>query len=175
MWLLYVLALILGGGLLFIQLVTGGDHHVGELHPSLHGAHAQSGPGIVSTRSLVYGVAAFGLVGAPLHILGVLSPRAALGVALLGGVLATVLAGLAFRAAGDPSASGASSYDSLVGRDGRVLLECAPERPGKIRVDLGGHVVDLVATTDDPRIAAGNTVTIAAVRDDVAHVRRKEA
>jgi membrane protein implicated in regulation of membrane protease activity len=170
MWLLYVIALIVGGGLLLVQVLAGGDHHVGGLQVSLDDSHPAAGPGVVSTRSITFGVAAFGMVGAPLQILGMLSPRAALAVASLAALATTAIAGFAFRTLGHASASGAASFEELVGREGRVLLECGPDRRGKIRVALGGQIVDLAATTDEARIEAGTTVKIVAVRDDVAHV-----
>lgn len=175
MWLLYVIALILGGGALLVQLFAGSDHDVGAHDGTLDDAHPDAGPGIVSTRSLTFGVAAFGMVGAPLHILGVLAPPSALSVAVGAGLAATAAAGFAFRTLGSPEASGAASFHELVGREGRVLVECTRAARGKIRVALKGHAVDLMATTDEDVIPAGATVKVVDVRDDTAHVSSKEA
>ena len=41
---------------------------------------------------------------------------------------------------------------------------------GKVRVQLKGHQVDMLATTDEERIAEGMEVVIVGVRDGVAHV-----
>jgi membrane protein implicated in regulation of membrane protease activity len=174
MWLLYLIALILGGGALLVQLLAGSDHDVGGHDGTLDDAHPDAGPGIVSTRSLTFGIAAFGMVGAPLHIFGVLSPQHALIIASGAAVAAMAVAGFAFRTLGSPAASGAASFDELVGRDGRVLVDCTRAARGKIRVALKGHAVDLMATTDEERIPAGATVKIVDVRDDTAHVSSKE-
>jgi membrane protein implicated in regulation of membrane protease activity len=170
MWIVYLVALILGGGALFVQLLAGSDHDLGGHDVSLADAHPDAGPGIVSTRSITFALAAFGLVGAPLHILGILAPSRALTVALLAAVGAGTIAGFAFRRLGSASASGAASFRELVGRPGRVLVPLGGEQRGKIRVALGGHLVDVLATTDEDHIEAGASVKVVDVRDEVAHV-----
>jgi membrane protein implicated in regulation of membrane protease activity len=175
MWLVYLIALILGGGVLFIQLLAGDHHDVGGDPGTLDDAHPDAGPGIVSTRSATFGLAAFGMVGAPLHILHVLSPTMALVVASAAAAAAVAISGFAFRTLGSPDASGAASFGELVGREGRVLVECTRGARGKIRVALSGHAVDLMATTDEEKIPAGATVKVVDVRDDTAHVSSKEA
>lgn len=170
MWILYLVALILGGGALFVQLLAGTDHDVGGHDVGLDDAHPDAGPGILSTRSVTFGLAAFGLVGAPLHILGILAPTRALIVATLAALGAVAAAGFVFRRLGSAAASGAASFGELVGRSGRVLVPLGGDRRGKIRVALGGHVVDVLATTDESHIAAGISVKVVDVRDDVAHV-----
>src|SRR5207245_7881241 len=100
------------------------DHHLGGHDIGLADAHPDAGPAIVSTRSLTFGVAAFGLIGGPLHILHVLEPRAAFAVAAAGGLASAVVAGLAFRTLGQESASGAVSLAQLVGREATVLVPC---------------------------------------------------
>jgi membrane protein implicated in regulation of membrane protease activity len=155
MWLVYLAALILGGGVLFVQMLSGGGHDVG-------------GPGIVSTRSITFGVAAFGLVGAPLHFL--LSPGSTLALALVSGGVAAAAAGFAFARLGHPAASGAVSLDALVGRTAKVLVPCGKGQRGKVRAALGGQVVDVLATTDEAHIPAGTDVRVVEVRDEVAHV-----
>ena len=62
----------------------------------------------------------------------------------------------------------------MKGRRARVLVACARGRRGKVRVQLKGHQVDMLATTDEEQIAEGAEVVIAEVRDGVAHVATKE-
>jgi membrane protein implicated in regulation of membrane protease activity len=171
MWLFYLIALILGGGFLFLQLVLGGGDHDVHVHGLGAGdAHPGHGPGLLSTRSLTFGLAAFGLVGAPLHILHILPPTLALTFAVAAAAAAVVASALAFRRLGDPAASGAVSLNEVVGREARVLLACARDQTGKVRVELGGQVVDLLATTDAASIEPGTVVRVVDVRDEVAHV-----
>jgi len=175
MGLLYVLALILGGGLLLVQLL-GGGHHDGMDHfggaDHLGGAdhHPSQGPGLLSTRSLTYGLFAFGFAGASLYLLRLTGPWAALAIAAAAGVAATLGVGSTLRAVGDPAASGEAALDEARGRSGRVLLPLTRDRPGKIRVQIKGQTVDLLATTASGELPAGADVVVVDVRGDVAEV-----
>lgn len=168
MGLAYLVALILGGGILLIQLLSGdhgdaGDHGLDAHHP-LHG------PGLLSTRSLTFGLLAFGLVGAGLHLPGLVSPPGALALAAASGLLSALGAGLAFRTIGHPAASGAAGFQEAKGQTARVLVRCARQQRGKIRVPLKGQLVDMMATTDGADIPPGVAVRILEIRDDVAYV-----
>ena len=64
MWLLYLLALILGGGMLLVQMLAGGDgHDVDHDLGHVDATHPHDGPGLLSIRSAMYGLFTFGLVG----------------------------------------------------------------------------------------------------------------
>src|SRR5262245_14151763 len=54
MWLVYAIALILGGGIVLLQVVAGADHHIGHADGALDAHHAPTGPGILSTRSVTF-------------------------------------------------------------------------------------------------------------------------
>ena len=170
MWLIYLIAVVLGGGSLLVQMLAGGDHgHDGAGLGHADGGHPD-GPGILSTRSAIYGIFTFGFVGGLLHVLGVVEPRTALLVGIASAVAAGAGVGYAFRSLGDAGASGAAAIDEVRGRRARVLVACARGRRGKVRVPLKGHQVDVLATTDEERIAEGTEVVIVDVRDGVAHV-----
>ena len=165
MWLVYLIAVVLGGGSLLIQLVAG-DHGPGDAGDVDH----PSGPGLLSTRALVYGLFTFGFVGGLLHVFAIVGAWTAFAVGV-GSALATGAAvALTLKNLDDPSASGAAGYDEARGRRARVLVGCAPGQRGKVRVSLKGHEVDMLATTDEPSVAAGAEVVIVDVRDGVAHV-----
>jgi hypothetical protein len=169
MWLAYVLAVVVGGGLLFMQAISGGHHAVeGGAAPDVQ--HHGAGPGVLSLRSAIYGLFTFGFVGGALHIPRLASPGAALGLAALSGLCATVAAGLTFSRLGSAEASGAASLLQAKGRRARVLLACTPDRAGKIRLDLGGQQVDMQATSAGGIIPAGAEVVVVEVREDVARV-----
>jgi hypothetical protein len=169
MWLVYVLALVLGGGLMLVQAVSGGHDTVDAGH-SLDIQHHGGGPGVLSIRSFIYGLFAFGFVGAALHIPGITGRRSALLIALASGVAAGLAAGITFARLGSAAASGAASLHEAAGRRARVLLPCAADRPGKIRLELGGQQVDMKATTVGALIPAGTEVVVVEVREDVALV-----
>jgi hypothetical protein len=169
MWLVYILALVLGGGLMLVQAVSGGHDTIDAGH-SLEIQHHGGGPGVLSIRSFMYGLFAFGFVGAALHIPGLTGRWSALLLALASGVGAGLAAGLTFARLGSAAASGAASLHEAKGRGARVLLPCSKERPGKIRLELGGQEIDMTATTGGPPIPAGAFVVVVEVREDVAHV-----
>ena len=145
MWLVYAIALILGGGTVLLQVLAGADHHIGAADASLDAHHAPTGPGILSTRSVTFAVFAFGLV-------------------------AGLVTGLAFRALGHEGASGEAGFHEAKGQRARVLVPCGREQRGKIRARIKGQLVDMMATTDEAQIGAGREVLIIEVKDDVAHV-----
>jgi hypothetical protein len=170
MWLLYLIAVVLGGGSLLVQIFAGGDHG-DAAHGLDHGdASHPDGPGILSTRSLVYALFTFGFVGGLLHIPRVVEPRTALAIAILSAVAAGAAVGYVFQSLGHAGASGAAVLDEVRGRKARVLVGCARGRRGKVRVELKGHQVDVLATTDEEHIAEGAEVVIVDMRDGVAHV-----
>jgi len=170
MWLVYAIALIVGGGIVLLQALGGSDHDIGAAEASLDAHHAPAGPGILSTRSVMFALFAFGLVGGALHVLRLASPAASLALAVASGVVAGLVAGLAFRALGQPGASGEAGLHEARGQRARVLVPCARAQRGKIRARIKGQLVDMMATTDEAQIGAGREVLIVDVKDDVAHV-----
>ena len=169
MWLVYLLALVVGGGLLLVQAISGG-HDMVETGSAADIQHHGAGPGLLSIRSAVYGVFTFGFVGAALHIPGLARPLAALALAAVSGLAASLAAGFTFARLGSADASGATSFVEARGRRGRVLLPCAADRPGKIRLELGGQQVDMKATSAGALIPAGTEVVVVEVLEDVARV-----
>jgi membrane protein implicated in regulation of membrane protease activity len=169
MWLVYLIALILGGGVLLVQVISGKDHDPLQFDHDLGTQHLE-GPGLLSTRSLVYGLFTFGFIGAALHIPGLASPGVSLALALVGGAIAGVAVGYAFHMAGHPEAAGGGRFDEAKGRTARVLLPCTPDRRGKIRVSLRGHQVDMMALSENGEIPEGREVLVVDVRDGVARV-----
>src|SRR4030095_7813842 len=128
MWLFYLLALILGGGFLLVQLVAGGHHDVGHdlshdvAHDSEHeSSHPYTGPGVLSIRSITYGLFSFGAVGGALHVLGLARPGLALAGGLVSGAITTFFVGLTFKRLGDPAASGEAGFHGGKGLGARVL------------------------------------------------------
>jgi membrane protein implicated in regulation of membrane protease activity len=170
MWLVYVIALILGGGTVLLQVLAGADHHVGSADVALDAHHAPTGPGILSTRSVTFAIFAFGLVGTVLHVLHLASRPAVLALAVASGAVAGLAAGLAFRTLGHEGASGEASFHEAKGQRAKVLVPCAREQRGKIRARIKGQLVDMMATTDEAQIGAGREVLIVDVKGDVAHV-----
>jgi membrane protein implicated in regulation of membrane protease activity len=117
----------------------------------------------------MFGLLAFGMVGAPVHVLGLLSPAASFALAAGSGIGCALLVGLAFGRLGHSSASGSASFQEARGQTARVLVACAPGRRGKVRLSLKGMLVDMMAVSH-AEIPAGAVVRVLDVHDDVARV-----
>jgi membrane protein implicated in regulation of membrane protease activity len=196
MELLYIAALVFGAGALGVQLFMGGDSGHGDAgghdaHPALgggehaHGDHAHAGDShaglasavlvLLSLRFWVFAAFAFGLTGTAIRMLGLASPLLALLLALAAGLGAGALAVWVFRALARSESSSAVAPDDLIGQLGRVLVPLAPGATGKVRLELRGQAVDMLATTDDVGIGAGELVLVEAVREHTLHVSRPPA
>lgn len=151
---LYLFALVLGGVLLGASMLLGGH---GEGHPDTgsvpHADGSDTAVGVesflvafLSMRFWTFFLAFFGLTGVVLDGLGLVSSTIVAGV--LSGAMG-LFAGVAAvwvmkRVRGDESNSAASSKD-YAGKIGRVLVGFGPGREGKIRVEIRGSSIDLLA------------------------------
>ena len=148
MWLVYLLALVVGGGLLLVQAISGGHDTVDAGH-SLGRPAPRRGPGPPVAPLRIYGLFTFGFVGrGPAHP----GHRRARGRLccwpLASGVAAALAAGFTFARLGSADASGRGLAASRRGAARRACCcRAAPDRPGKIRLDLGGQQVDMKATS----------------------------
>jgi membrane protein implicated in regulation of membrane protease activity len=186
---LYLAALIVGFGTIALQLVmsgdsdsgadvhAGGDVHVDADHGDSHGLHADGGflPIFVSLRFWTFLLLAFGLSGTLLHYLDLANPMIVLPIAAVLGVVSGLVASLTFRALGRSEANSAASTRETVGQVGKVLIPLDKNSRGKVRIELKGQTVDLLATTDDEGLEAGQMVLIEEVRETTAHVSRAPA
>jgi len=180
---LYIGSLLFGGVLLGASMFGGHDHDGGGGHDGGHGGHAgHDQPSATSTvflpllslRFWAFAIAFFGMAGGVLSLagLGALTPVVAGGFGLGSGYLAArVLRGLARRPLGLVGDSAAH-----VGREGRLLLPVQRGQRGKLRLSIGGFTTDLLVETEGAEaLAAGDTVLIVGMRDNVALVERSPA
>ena len=195
MGLVYLFALVVGLGTLLVQIAMGlkGDAHA-ESEPELesggHGDHAghagakdvskavDSGEAsalslFLSTRFWIFASLAFGMSGSLIHVFELAGPIATLVIASLAGIGSGLFAVLAFRAIKRAANTSMSHASDAVGQVGRVLVACGKGRQGQVRVELRGHSVDLLATTDDEAIARGEFILVEDVQGGVAHVSRR--
>jgi membrane protein implicated in regulation of membrane protease activity len=157
----YFFALVLGGILLIASMLLGGgdgdaDHDgVPDAHLSGHDATPPGAAGLllafISMRFWVFFLAFFGLTGVVLRGLGlvesdVLVAALALGMGL--GVGLTVVRAL--RSLRGESTSSSARSEDFVGKSGRILVAVSPEQPGKIRLEVRGSTIDLIAISDEP-------------------------
>jgi membrane protein implicated in regulation of membrane protease activity len=188
----YLAALILGLGVLLLQFVMPGADADGAHAPELgghgdidvhhdvggHGGHGdgQGDSGaiaiFISFRFWTFGLMAFGFVGTLLHFLKLAGHVTSLTAAVSVGLLSGFLASFAMRAIARSQTSSGGEADEAIGQIGRVLIPLERGKHGKIRIEVHGRLVDLIATTDDERLEGGATVMVEEMRGTTAHVSR---
>lgn len=168
MFTVYLVALAVGGTLLAASLVLGGDQgdaEAGDL--DVDGDAALAWLPLVSLRFWIFFAAFFGLTGALLTwaggtgavLTGILAAIA--GVASGWGVVA-VLARL-----GRGHANSAVGTAELVGCDARVVHPVGPQRDGKVRAEIKGRRIELLARSEDgAAFERGDLVVIYGIAGD---------
>jgi hypothetical protein len=125
---------------------------------------------LLSFRFWTFTLAAFGLCGLLLHVLGV-SPILGIPVSTAVGLACGYGVAAMFRYLKRTTTGTALSARSLAGASGSVLLPVGPGKIGKVRLLTGGQDLDLPATTLDPELLAiRSEVLVLAVHDGVAEV-----
>ncbi len=181
---IYLAALIFGLGMFAVQLFASSDVHdpggPGEGSELVHGgafhgehggaAHAGWTDIFLSLRFYMFAAIGFGAVGAPVTWLEASSAVLTLVVALATGIGIGSLAALGFRVLGRETLSSDARAEELIGQVGRVLLACEKGKKGKVRLTVRGQIVDVLATTDEPRLPPGSGVIVQEVHAQRVHV-----
>ena len=182
---LYLLSLVVGGGLLGVSVVLGGhdaghDGPSGALEPAGHEGPLGGAESylywLVSVRFWTFFVAFFGLTGLVFDGLGLVSSQ--LATVVIATATGTIAGGGAMfvlrRLTKDESSSAASTSD-YIGRTGRVLVGFAAGGVGKVRLEVKGSSIDLLAMPEDDRTYSPNdeviVVEMSGLHAKVSHVR----
>jgi hypothetical protein len=161
MFALYVTSLVIGGGLLLLSLLFGGDagEASGLAEGGLEGVEVGEGAaeGSALGRALplaslffwTFFLAFFGLTGVLLSTLArgtgtLLTGGLSVGVGLGAGLIASRV----LRALGRAEVDSVMRPTDVVGRLGRVVVPVGRTQPGKVRVELKGRTVELLAYGD---------------------------
>jgi membrane protein implicated in regulation of membrane protease activity len=199
---LYLFALIVGGVLLGASILLGGDHDAdadadadvdadvdadagvdahGDLdhsHGTMDmGGHGPAGALLAALRSFrfwTFFLAFFGLTGLVLTWLGLVDSDL-LALALSGGMGAVSglgVFGVLRHLSSDDSGSVASSND-YVGKTAKVVVPVSPGGVGKVRLQLRGTTVDVLATSiEEESVGAREEVLIVEMDGTRAKVAR---
>lgn len=182
---LYLFSLVVGGGLLGVSIVLGGHDAGHEVHAGDALAPAgQEGPlggaesylaWLVSVRFWTFFVAFFGLTGLVFDGLGLSSGWVTLIVAITTGSIAGGGAMFVLRKLTKDETNSAVNTRDYVGRTGRVLVGFAAGGVGKVRVEVKGSSIDLLAEPEDDRTYSPEdeviVVEMSGLHAKVAHVR----
>ncbi|MDI1481268.1 hypothetical protein [Polyangium sp. y55x31] len=196
MGLVYLFSLVVGLGILLVQIVSGGkgDADAGDAHDAGDGggkdlakdvsgkalATTPAGTGasdilafFLSLRFWVFTLLGFGMSGSLLHLFALAGPVVIFVLAAASGLSSGLFAQLAFRFVSQGSASTSADVTHAGGSVGRVLVPVGKDKVGKIRIVLKGQSVDLLAKSDGEEIGRGDHVLVEDVEGDVARVSRR--
>ena len=174
----YLITLIVGGVLVAISLVAGGDGdgggHDGDAHAgdADGDAHAEHGGALDaalgwlplgSLRFWTFFAAFFGLTGTALSLLpgtgSLVTAVAAVAIGYGAGVALTRIVRRMQQTSSDSSLAAAD----LIGATAHVLLPVAPGRAGKVRLYLKDRAVDVLAETqEEAELPAGDKALVIA-------------
>jgi membrane protein implicated in regulation of membrane protease activity len=161
------------------------EGHVDADHDGMAHVHAGDAEGrgrskmarlltlFLSVRFWVFASLGFGLSGTIMHYLFSSATLTALLTALGMGLFSGLAAALTFRALKTTSSEHAVDTSKEAERKlARVIVPLHRGEPGKIRIDIRGQAVDLLAYTDDDEIARGEMVVITEMEGETAQVTR---
>ena len=185
----YLVATIVGAGLLLVSLAGGGNADAdGDLDTEAgaaddgggaegvaasHGGFGQLLIGFFRPRNLVFGAAGFGLTGTVLTLLDANPAFTALAAAGLGATFFLASHAVFTWLRRSEAAIDPLSDAQLMGERARVTLPLEPGHAGRVACLLGGREVYLTARLGPgavDTIPAGNEVVVVRVADGVAEV-----
>jgi hypothetical protein len=191
----YMGALVIGGGLLVVSAVLGGNDHDHDFdhdvdhdvdHDADHDAadhdaalaHVSASDAlwlpIFSIRFWTFFLAFFGLTGLTLEgmrAIGLIGAPwgVALGLAVVMGAVAGYVVSRIIRSLKQEHVSSAVVPEvDYAGKAGEVLLDVAPGDPGLVRMDVKGVSIDVPAVAvdgDAPRMKRGSKVIVLSFKD----------
>lgn len=155
-----------------------GDHAGGGKDLALADGHHLEGEGsaltlFFSTRFWIFASLAFGMSGGLIHFFALAGTIATALIAAGTGFGSGLFAVMAFRAVKRTSNSTNAYASDAVGQVGRVIVDIGKNQTGKVRVQLKGHSVDMMATTDESAIKRGEYVLVEDVDGEVVHVSKR--
>ena len=154
------------------DLDADADGPDGTGHAGVGGADFLLGS-LRSIRFWTFFSAFFGLTGLALSGLGLVESAAVtLAIAVAMGATLGYSASAALRALASDTTGEAAESSDYVGKTARVLVRVAPGQTGKVRLQLKGHTVDVLATADDETFSPREEVMIIEMEGTTARLAR---
>jgi membrane protein implicated in regulation of membrane protease activity len=183
----YVIAAIVGGGLVVVSALGGLGHHAsldGSADSAGHGdgsgeghagAHHDFWIPFLSLRFWTYFTAAFGGMGLSLTFLGLSSEPVTGWVSAAVGASLGLTVSWIMRMLPRVTLHNTVLAEDFVGKEARVLVSGEGAQPGKIRASIKGELIDLLARREDGApISAGETVVVIGLEGNEARVARMD-
>lgn len=195
---LYLIALIVGGGLLVISMLFGGDADSdldldadleadfeadADLDVDAGGIHGHAADGALSlanwfsVRFLIYAAAMFGLVGTVLTYMSDYGGGPVLAMSAIGGAIVGQCAHQAFRYLKRSSSDSSTAPKDYVDKPARVTVAIHPPAKGEIALQIEDdeRYLPAVAKRGEDAFEAGQQVAVVELRGGTAVVvSRKE-
>lgn len=202
---LFLVCLIIGGGLLAFSLLSGthdssnldhtGDFHMdsnfngeGDIHTEghfsleptsahieLHNFEAAETVKFFSLRNFIYFLTFFGLTGTLLTLLeinSIVTLLSSIGI----GVLSYVFGYKLMKYFKTSETGEIVNVYSLIGRTGKVELDIIGANKGKILVNFGGRLIELIAmkseAVENDSLKSGDEVLITDIQNNIAIVEK---
>ncbi|HWM87954.1 MAG TPA: hypothetical protein VNO33_19000 [Kofleriaceae bacterium] len=188
----YLITAIVGGVLVGVSILAGGDGdaggHGGDLHSDVdgdgHGGDGADHAGPVdallswlpigSLRFWTFFAAFFGLTGTAMTVLAAAGPIPIAVAAIAVGYTSGLVLTRAIRHLHTRSSDSSLAEADLIGSTALVLLPVGSGRTGKVRVHIKDRTVDLLAETQEEAelVTGENVLVIAVPREGHAMVAR---
>lgn len=192
MFAIYIVSAVVGGFLVLLSAIGGGEHGADGVHEfdgggigdgeldhdfGHHGSDHDGGAGtwipFLSLRFWTYFLGAFGVTGLLLTKVANLPEPFSAWLSAGTGALCGLTIAYAMRLVQRAEADSSAKIDEMLGTEAKVLVPIHPNQPGKIRFTLKGETIELLALSNDDdadQIGAGADVVIVAIEKDRARV-----
>lgn len=182
---LYWICLIVGGGLLLISSVAGGDADVGldvdvdvdiDVDVDANAAHASALASWFSIQFVVFFMAVFGMIGVVMTQLSTTSGSVTLAAALAGGLIVGQGVQQLMRQLRKRSGDSTPQPDDYVNKLGRVTIAVEPQKKGEIvmRVGRAERYIPAVSKRDGQSFRSGQQVGVVGYTEGVVEIVSRE-
>lgn len=172
----YIVATIVGFGMVLAGLLGAHGHGDGPDHDFDHGHDHDGGHGdawipFFSLKFWTYFLAGSGIVGLLLTYVARTPEFTGLPVSLVTGLVCGLLVSYLMRLLRKHEANSLMSENELIGHTAKVLVGIRGEQQGRIRVEIKGEIIDMLARSNEQAVfepgeevvimeSAGNSVIV---------------
>lgn len=193
---IYIICLILGGGLLLLSATFSGHHGDAsfDAHPSGDASFDQGSADIhhdvatnghhstftvanwFSVQFAIYFIAVFGLIGTTLTYASTTSAQTVMAASMIGGIVVGQGVHQTMRYLKRTGCSSEVAAEDFLNKPARVTINIDPPRQGEVAlsVNSGERFVCAVARRPDDKFRVGDRVVVVTFRNGVAEVVSRE-
>jgi len=169
----YIICAVVGGVLVLLSLLFGHDHDMGgELHAEHDtDVHADLWIPFFTLRFWTYALTFFGLTGLSLTQWSGIPSHSIITWSIITGLVCGLGVSFAMFLLRRDEVTSTAGEEDIIGSTAKVLVAVEKEKPGKVRVELRGETIDMLAFTDEEMpLALGSRVLIVSLEGRGARV-----